>query len=46
MNPIRGVDALSLVWSLTRESWSLGQHKTPGYDRTATPYRFVPGRLT
>ena len=46
MNPIRGEEALSLVWSLTRTSWSLAQREIPQYSRTETPYRFVRGRLT
>lgn len=45
-NPVRGEAALSLVWSLTRESWSLAQGEIPQYDRSSTPYRFVPGQFT
>jgi hypothetical protein len=45
-DPIRGAEALSLVWQLTRESWSLAQREIPRYDRPTIPLRFVRGRLT
>jgi hypothetical protein len=40
-NPLSGAEALSLVWPLTRESWSLGRHRLPNYDRSTIPCRFV-----
>jgi hypothetical protein len=46
LTPIRGVDAISLVWPLTLESWSLARLDNPSYERATTPYRFMPGRLT
>jgi len=41
LNPLRGAEALSLVWPLTRESWSLGRHRLPNYDRATIPCCFV-----
>lgn len=46
LSPVRGAPALSLVGRLTRESWLLSGRALPDYDRLATPYRFVAGRLT
>jgi hypothetical protein len=43
-SPVRGAEAISLVSRLTRESWSLGGLELPAYPRSATPFRFVPGR--
>jgi hypothetical protein len=43
LHPIRGVEAISLVTRLTRESWSLSGRPWPEYTRSETPYRFVPG---
>lgn len=43
LSPIRGVEAISLVTQLTRESWSLSGRPWPEYSRAETPYRFVPG---
>ena len=45
-HPIRGPEAVSLVWRLTRESWSLGGLENPIYNRASIPHRFVRGRLT
>ena len=45
-SPTRGEEALSLVWRLTRESWSFSRREEPRYDRASTPYRFVRGPLT
>ena len=45
-DPIGGAEALSLVWLLTCESWSLARLETPRYDRASIPHRFVRGRLT
>jgi hypothetical protein len=44
--PCRGTAAVSLVWRLTRESWSLAGRAIPTYRRDETPYRFVPRRST
>lgn len=41
--PVRGVEAISLVTNLTRDSWSLSRLHWPDYKRKDTPYRFVPG---
>lgn len=42
-HPIRGVEAISLLTRLTRESWALSGRPWPDYKRENTPYRFVPG---
>jgi hypothetical protein len=46
LSPISGAQAISLVASLTRESWSLAGHEYPTYSRREIPCRVVPGRLT
>jgi hypothetical protein len=46
LTPIAGADAISLVASLTRESWSLAGRDDPTYTRREIPCRMVPGRLT
>jgi hypothetical protein len=46
LTPIAGADAISLVASLTRESWSLARREDPMYTRGEIPCRVVPGRLT
>jgi hypothetical protein len=46
LTPIKGVEAISLVASLTRESWSLAGREYPKYTRQEIPCRLVPGRLT
>ena len=43
--PIRGVEALSLLVRLTRESWSLAGLEEPSYTRAQIPCRCVPGHL-
>jgi hypothetical protein len=40
--PIHGPEAVSLVYRLTRESWSLSGLPEPDYSRRDTPWRFVP----
>ena len=45
-DPIAGAEALSLVWRLTCESWSLARRDQPRYDRASIPCRFVRGPLT
>jgi hypothetical protein len=44
LSPIRGAEALELVWRLTIESWSLSGLGAPAYGRAETPYRFVSSR--
>jgi hypothetical protein len=44
-SPIRGVEALSLLARLTRESWSLAGLEEPSYTRAQIPCRCVPGHL-
>jgi hypothetical protein len=39
---LRGPEAMSLAWRLTREAWSLSGKPWPEYDRTSTPHRFKP----
>ena len=46
LDPVAGVEAVSLVAELTRQSWSLGGEELPRYERASIPCRFVPGRLT
>jgi hypothetical protein len=46
VHPIAGAEAISLVWTLTRTSWSLSGAPMPAYSRETIPVRFVPGRLT
>ena len=46
LNPIRGVEAISLVARLTREGWSLAKLEEPSYSRHEIPCRCVSGRLT
>jgi hypothetical protein len=45
-DPVVGVDAISLLTTLIRESWSLSGRDSPAYAREDTPCRLVPGRLT
>lgn len=40
--PIRGAEAVSLVYQLTRMSWSLAGRSFPTYARKDIPFRFVP----
>lgn len=42
LSPLRGAEAVSLVYRLTRESWSLAGREEPAYTRGETPWRFVP----
>jgi hypothetical protein len=44
-SPIRGVEALSLLARLTRESWSLAGLVEPSYTRAQIPCRCVPGHV-
>jgi hypothetical protein len=44
LDPIQGIEAISLATRLTRESWSISGRPWPRYARADTPYRFVPGR--
>jgi hypothetical protein len=44
LSPITGVEAVSLVWRLTRESWQQAGRSEPVYGRRDIPVRFVPGR--
>ncbi len=40
--PVHGAEAVSLVYRLTREAWSLAGLAEPSYTRQATPWRFLP----
>ncbi len=40
---LRGPEAVSLVWSLTLQSWALAGKPVPSYPRSEIPVRFVPG---
>jgi hypothetical protein len=44
LDPIQGIEAISLAARLTRESWSISGRPWPRYRRGETPYRFVPGQ--
>jgi hypothetical protein len=44
LSPISGAEALSLVFRLTKLSYSLAGHTAPSYSRTDIPCRFVPRR--
>jgi hypothetical protein len=44
--PVFGADAVSLVYRLTRTSYSLAGHALPRYTRDRMPCKFVPGRPT
>lgn len=44
--PVFGADAVSLVYRLTRTSYSLAGHSLPRYTREQIPCKFVPGRGT
>jgi hypothetical protein len=46
LSPLRGVEALSLVYRLTREAWALSGRQEPGYSRRETPCRFVSRQST
>jgi len=46
LSPLTGASAVSLVYTLTRESWTASRKPWPEYDRAHTPVRFVPGRHT
>lgn len=41
---LRGEEAISLVYRLTRASWSLANRSFPIYSRAETPIRFVAWR--
>ncbi len=45
LSPLHGVEAVALVYRLTRESWSLSGKEVPTYTRRDTPWRFVPRPL-
>lgn len=40
-SPVRGEEAMSLVWPLTRTSWMLAGRPFPTYTRAEIPFRFV-----
>jgi len=43
LDPIRGPEAVSLVFQLSKECWALGGRSNGAeYQRVDTPYRFVP----
>ncbi len=44
ITPLSGPEAVSLVRTLTAESWSLAGFELPSYTRDRIPCRFVPGR--
>ncbi len=46
LSPLFGADAISLVYRLTRTSYSLAAEPHPGYARQDIPCRFVPRRAT
>ena len=46
LSPVFGAEALSLVYRLTRTSYSLAGHPQPTYTRATMPCRFVPRRAT
>jgi hypothetical protein len=43
---VDGAAAVSLVGTLTRESWAASRRKWPTYTRSQIPVRFIPGRPT
>ena len=46
LSPVFGAEAISLVYRLTRTSYSLAGHPPPAYTRASMPFRFVPRRAT
>jgi hypothetical protein len=42
LSPVWGAEAVSLVYRLSREAWSLSGMEEPSYSRPETPCRFVP----
>lgn len=46
LTPLDGERAVSLVATLTQESWAASGAPVPEYAREAIPVRFVPRRLT
>jgi len=44
LTPVRGAEAISLVRSLTLESWSLSGAEMPSYARSEINIKFVPRR--
>ncbi len=46
LSPVFGAEAVSLVYRLTRTSYSLARDAQPAYTRANMPYRFVPRRAT
>lgn len=46
LSPVFGAEAISLVYRLTRASYSLSGHPQPEYTRAQIPCRFVPRRST
>jgi hypothetical protein len=46
LSPVFGADAISLVYRLTRASYSLAGHPHPTYTRELIPWKFVPRRGT
>lgn len=46
LSPVFGVEAISLVYRLTRTSYSLAGHPQPAYPRERIPCKFMPRRAT
>ena len=46
LSPISGADAISLVYRLTRASYSLAGQPEPTYPREHIPCKFVPRSRT
>jgi len=46
LSPVFGAEAISLVYRLTRTSYSLAGAPQPTCTRASIPIRFVPGRAT
>jgi hypothetical protein len=44
LSPTSGAEAISLVYHLTRASYSLAGHPRPTYTRAQIPCKFVPRR--
>ena len=45
-SPVFGADAISLVYRLTRASYSLAGYTRPSYSRDHIPCKFVSRRVT
>ncbi len=46
LSPVFGAEAVSLVYQLTRTSYSLARRAPPAYARANMPCRFVPRHAT